>query len=1370
MFHLLERTAGNITWFCEGGFDLGSLCTERSLLDALNIVFILSYAVAPLVSRLTSRDANVSRHGGRVFWVSSIFCVGTGIAHIATGLWSAYDETQGVVNWFSLCRLLRGVIWISVAVSLCIQRTKWLVISWWVSSSVLLSAIYIRILVEEHTLQVLDVAEWFASLLLLICTVRLIRSSSHQHPTSQSLHEPLLNGQEGEEEQKITELTGADFFSRLTFSWLNPLLSSGSSKPLLLNDIPSLGSEDDTLLAYQDFAREWELLRSDRSRTKNLILISLARCYWKEMTVVGVYALLKSASLAVSPLLLHAFVEYSNGNEKELRSAFLLLAFLVAAKAVESLSQRHWFFNARRFGMRMRSAIMAAVFRKQLNLSSLGRRNHSTGEVVNYIAVDAYRLGEFPWWFHMAWSMPVQLLSAVFVLLCMVGMGALPGLVLLLICGFFNVPFARSLKNSQLRFMAGQDERLRATSEALDNMKIIKLQSWDEKFKKIIEGFRDKEFKWLVDIQMMRCYASTLYWTAPVFVSAVIFIGITITGSAPLNAGTIFTVLVTMRVMSEPMKMLPEALSMVIQVKASLDRLDVFLLEDEIKAEDAQRSPVQNSDFSVRISEGVFGWDPDMAYPTLGSINLEVFRGQNIAVCGPVGAGKSSLLHAILGEIPRFAGNVEIFGSIAYVSQTPWIQSGTIRDNILYGRAMEKRRYEMAIRSCALDKDIRSFHHGDLTEIGKRGLNMSGGQKQRIQLARAIYSDACIYLLDDPFSAVDAHTATLLFNDCVMTALEKKTVVLVTHQMEFLASANKILVMESGQICQSGSYEELLKSGTVFEQLVSAHKSSMTVLESPDGWDEEKTRTVLECPQSDETMEHECVKDASAEGNSAVQLTEDEQKDVGNLGWKPYIDYISVCSGLLHLCSVMLFTFVFFLLQTISAFWLASASKMPKVIGKVTLIGVYTLLSVPSGLAVYARGLLSTHLGLKASRTFFCGLMDSVFKAPMSFFDSTPVGRILTRVSSDLIVLDNDIPYCICLCLTGLIELVAAILIMTTMAWQVSFVAVPVLISVIYVQRYYLASTREMVRINGTTKAPVMNYAAETSLGAVTIRAFSDTDRFMQNNIKLINTDASLFFHTVAAMEWVLIRVEALQNVTLMTFALCLVFLRQKTRATGSVGLALSYALNLTSAQVFVTRWYSNLDNYIISAERIKQFMHIPSEPPAIINDKRPPPLWPREGRIDLQDLQIRYRPTAPLVLKGLTCTFTAGHKIGVVGRTGSGKTTLISALFRLVEPSGGRILIDGLDICSIGLKDLRMNLSIIPQEPTLFRGSVRSNLDPMGLYSDQEIWEKGPEVINKVVIWHRPLLSIACRLMRPVFLRCVTRRHLSPRSNRLVV
>uniref|UniRef100_A0A0A0KCQ4 ABC-type xenobiotic transporter n=1 Tax=Cucumis sativus TaxID=3659 RepID=A0A0A0KCQ4_CUCSA len=1047
--------------------------------------------------------------------------------------------------------------------------------------------------------------------------------------------EPLLQ-KWTEESVGSFNVEQACFFSKLTFSWINPLLTLGYSKTLTLEDVPPLDSEDEAELAYQKFSHVWDSLSAEKgcSSSGNLAFQAIKNVHLKENVLIAFYALLKTLSVVVSPLILFAFVNYSNSTEKHLDQGLSIVGFLIVSKMLESFGQRHYFFGSRRSGMKIRSALMVAVYKKLLKLSSLGRTRHSAGEIVNYIAVDAYRMGEFPWWFHLAWSSGLLLILSIVLLFWVVGIGALLGLIPLLICGFLNVPFAKSLQKSQYHFMLAQDERLRSTSEVLNNMKIIKLQSWEEKFQSLIESLREKEFKWLKETQMKKADGSLLYWMAPTIVSAVVFFGCVLFQSAPLNASTIFTVLATLRMMSEPVRMIPEALSILIQVKVSFDRLNAFLLDDELKNDEVIENP--SMDKMIEIHNGNFRWDPESVILTLKDVDLDVERGQKVAICGPVGAGKSSLLHAILGEIPKLTGNVQVNGSIAYVSQIAWIQSGTIRDNILNGKPMDTDRYKNAIKACALDEDINSFDHGDLTEIGERGLNMSGGQKQRIQLARAVYNDADIYLLDDPFSAVDAHTATTLFDECVMTALDKKTVVLVTHQVEFLSEVDKILVIEGGEITQSGSYEELLTVGTPFQKLVSAHKDGIIASGTSES----------ENPRDFETIdivkrEKYDKKDANSKRLGGVQLTDEEEKEIGDVGWRPFWDYITVskASSLVYLSVISLCGFLGF--QTASTYWLAIAIELPH-ISSGTMIGIYAAISLFSAVFVHSRSILTAHFGLRASKAFFYGFTNSIFKAPMTFFDSTPIGRILTRASSDLSIVDFDIPFAAIFVISGALDLVVVIAIVASVTWEVLLVAIPAVIASTYVQSYYLATGTELIRINGTTKAPVMNFASETSLGAVTIRAFDMTEQFIQKFLKLIDTDASLFFNYNATTEWFVLRIETLQNFTLFTVAFLL----------------------------------------------------------------------------------IKYRPNAPLVLKGITCTFQEGTRVGVVGRTGSGKTTLISALFRLVEPESGRIIIDGIDICSIGLKDLRMKLSIIPQEPTLFRGSIRTNLDPLGLYSDDEIWK----------------------------------------------
>nr|CAB3468202.1 unnamed protein product [Digitaria exilis] len=1226
------------SWFCGRRLTVTSPCVQRTLIDIINAALLVAYASA-LAAAYVRRQwtATAGRWWRWGLGVVSACCVAAAVGYAAAAAAAFQDASDATA---AAPHLVRGLVWLVLAASLHVQPNKparAVAMLWWVLFSLLVTAYNAEILVTGGELDIAEMISWPVNLLLLLCALgSVLRRRAASDDDDDGLSEPLIGKAGDEAALPTSELYRAGVFRQLAFSWLNPLLGLGRSKALDIADIPLIAGEDTAQHASQKFAEAWSRHVSDnkaRSRRSssvgtNRLALILIKCFLGEIMLTGLYALLRTLSIAVAPLLLFAFVWYSNQEEeRDLLVGLALVGCLMLMKLVESLSQRHWFFDSRRTGMRIRSALMAVIFQKQLRLSSQGRKNHSAGEIVNYIAVDAYRLGDAISWMHMGWSSPLQLVFAVATLFWALKLGALPGLVPLVIFGFLNVPFAKILQGYQAKFMVAQDERLRSTSEILNSMKIIKLQSWEEKFRNMIESLRDGEFKWLRETQMKKAYGAVMYWMSPTVVSAVMYTATAIMGSAPLNASTLFTVLATLRVMAEPVRFLPEILTMMIQYKVSFDRIERFLLEDEIKEEDVKRVHLDNSHITVQVQDGNFSWNANRADLSLRNVNLSISRGEKVAVCGPVGSGKSSLLYALLGEIPRISGSVGVFDSVAYVSQTSWIQSGTVRDNILFGKPFDKELYEKAITSCALDKDIENFDNGDLTEIGQRGLNMSGGQKQRIQLARAVYNDADVYLLDDPFSAVDAHTAAVLFYDCVMTALAEKTVVLVTHQVEFLTETNRILVMEGGQVSQQGKYSELLESGTAFEKLVSAHQSSITALDTSASQQNQDQGQLLPdeniVPSALQATRQASDIEVAAKGPSAaIQLTEEEVKGIGDLGWKPYKDYINVSKGAFQFSGMCTSQVLFTCFQIGSTYWLAVAVQMDNV-SAALLVGAYSGLSIFSCLFAYFRSYFAAILGLKASKAFFSGLMDSVFKAPMSFFDSTPVGRILTRASSDLSIVDFDIPYSMAFVTTGGIEVITTVLVMGTVTWQVLVVAIPVTITMVYVQRYYVSSARELVRINGTTKAPVMNYASESILGVVAIRAFAATDRFIHRNMQLIDTDATMFFHTVAAQEWVLIRVEALQSLTIITAALFLVLVPPGGISPGFAGLCLSYALTLTSAQVFLTRFYSYLENYIISVERIKQYMHLPAEPPAIISEKRPPASWPQEGRIDLQELKV---------------------------------------------------------------------------------------------------------------------------------------------------
>ncbi|XP_039031331.1 ABC transporter C family member 5 isoform X2 [Hibiscus syriacus] len=757
------------------------------------------------------------------------------------------------------------------------------------------------------------------------------------------------------------------------------------------------------------------------------------------------------------------------------------------------------------------------------------------------------------------------------------------------------------------------------------------------------------------------------------------------------------------------------------------------------------------SKVAIEIKDGEFDWDPSSARPTLSGIQMKVENGMRVAVCGTVGSGKSSFLSCILGEIPKISGEVQVCGTAAYVSQSAWIQSGNIEENVLFGSPMDKAKYKSVINACSLKKDFELFSHGDQTIIGDRGINLSGGQKQRIQLARALYQDADIYLLDDPFSAVDAHTSSELFKEYIMTALASKTVVFVTHQVEFLPTADLILVLKEGHIIQAGKYDELLQAGTDFETLVSAHHEAIEAMDIPTHFSEDSDENLqldgkkVLTKKSDlagnniDNLAKKVQDGASASDTKAIkekkkakrrknQLVQEEERVKGRVSMKVYLSYMAAAYKGLLVPLIVLAQTLFQFLQIASNWWMAWANPQTDgdqaKVSPMVLLVVYMALAFGSSWFIFTRAVLVATFGLAAAQKLFINMLRSVFRAPMSFFDSTPAGRILNRVSIDQSVVDLDIPFRLGGFASTTIQLVGIIGVMTKVTWQVLLFVIPMAVACLWMQKYYMASSRELVRIVSIQKSPVINLFGESIAGAAMIRGFGQEKRFMKRNLYLLDCFARPFFCSLAAIEWLCLRMELLST---FVFAFCMILLvsfPQGRIDPSMAGLAVTYGLNLNAR---LSRWilsFCKLENKIISIERIYQYSQIPSEAPSVIENSRAPSLWPEHGTIELHDLKVRYAENLPVVLHGVTCAFPGGKKIGIVGRTGSGKSTLIQALFRLIEPAGGRIIIDNIDISTIGLHDLRSRLGIIPQDPTLFEGTIRDNLDPLEEHSDHEIWE----------------------------------------------
>ncbi|EWC43729.1 hypothetical protein DRE_07389 [Drechslerella stenobrocha 248] len=984
------------------------------------------------------------------------------------------------------------------------------------------------------------------------------------------------------------------------------------------------------------------------------------------------------------------------------------------------------------------------------------------GKVINLMSTDTHRIDQAASWCHMMWTAPIQVVITIVLLIVNIGVSSLAGIGLLFLLAPLLVWVITVLAKRRKLMNQITDKRVSLMQEILQGVRFVKFFAWEESFIKELGTLRHREIRAIQFLLAVRSGVNAVTMSLPIFASILAFVTYSLLNQ-DLNPATIFASIGLFNSLRLPLNFLPVVIAQSIDAFLSLKRIQEYLLQDD---ESEQRDINASQEDAFVLKDASFTWEttgpPKQAEPSKSSggsndgkipnpkrtlnnvpeggtgdkprsppqkadnrsnaqdadesrpfsinhINLNISRHELLAVVGTVGSGKSSLLAALAGDMRKTSGIITQGGTMSYCPQTAWIQNATVRDNIVFGRSFDPVWYEKVIQVCALKPDIEMLPSGDMTEIGERGITVSGGQKQRLNIARAIYHNPSIILLDDPLSAVDAHVGRHMFDEAINGLLKGKCRVLATHQLHILSRCDRIVVMADGEINAIGTFDELMANNDTFKTML-----SMTAAEESS--DEEAN--------SNDQKEHleDSPKDKSHEGK-ASGLMQTEERASKSVGWPIYYAYMKASGSVLVAPVIILFLFASQTTNIMSTIWLSWWTSGKYGLSNPTYIAGYVGLGFAQAALLFLFGVTLTIAGTEASKSLMQGAMRSVLRAPIYFFDTTPLGRIVNRFSKDVDIMDNNLTDAIRMYLLTL-SIITSVFIMTIIYFPWFAVAlVPFSVLFLWAASFYRASAREVKRYEAVLRSHVFARFGEALSGTATIRAYGLQSHFKSVLNAAIDQMNSAYFITFANQRWLSIRLDLVSLGMVLTTAILVVTSRFDVDPS-TAGVVLSYILQVVGIIQFMVRQLAEVENAMNSTERIYFYgKGLPQEAP-LHTSIIPPPEWPEKGETIFESVKMRYRDGLPLVLQGLSLHIEGGEKVGIVGRTGAGKSSIMNVLFRLTELSEGKITIDGVDISKIGLQDLRSRLSIIPQDPTLFRGTVRSNLDPFGEHADLKLWD----------------------------------------------
>lgn len=1241
-----------------------------------------------------------------------------------------------------------------------------------------------------------------------------------------------------EAERQPFAYTGASWWSKLLFAWVNPILRVGYTRTVRPQDLyyftPDLEIELLTRQFRENLARRVEAARAAHREAAPAApqdekgdadgpaaaAAATAAFVWPPRTMLwsmfdtlrhDFYKLVFLAALCfifmlLLPLVMKQLIRFvelylAPGLTQRVAPgigyavgsclALMCIGFLFA----------HYLYFALAMGMKVRAVLVLVVLQKLFVLSPAARRKYTAGKITALMGTDILRVEIGMLFVPLLIVLPIPFIVSVVILIINIGVLALIGIgVFLFFLGVMGAAMATMFKYRAV-ISKLTERRVDLIKEVVTNLKMIKFYLWEAPYLAKIVRARSEEIGVILGLQAAKNLMFAIALSLTGIAAMVLFLALyKIHGSTKLPA-EIFSLVLTFETLSICIFLLPQAMLTCVDVLSAFARTQRLVLCEEEEPDPRYRLDgvrgaieVEGADFrwdasviaddAAEVKEArkeakakakerkvvakKFGEESTEAVAAaaaaeaaaaaaeaaaasaskaaagsaaasvaapflLRNITLSIPRGAFVVVTGVIGLGKLSLLHALAGAMRLDRGHVAVHGHPLMCGEL-WVQSASIRDNIVFGSAFDERRYRATLHACLLQQDLAMLEAGDRTEVGERGITLLGGQRARINLARAVYAAPDVLLLDDVLSAVDARVGRAIMANCIMGQLRGTTRVLATHQLLLIHSADQVVFLNGDGTIDVGSVESLQRSNEAFRNLMSFSSApagdddDADEAAGEDGGDQETFSEKPEKTLPEATAGEKASLTALSSAASFGKLAEAEEKAVNRISFSVYLQMIKVGAGrlgvpgflLLFPLAAALATFSSLFTNTWLLFWIEYKFR-----GKHEgfYMGIYAMLTFATVLFIAVEFFVLVTVTTRLLERLNLAAVRRLLHAPMSFIDTTPLGRILNRFTKDTDALDNEINDNLRQFFYGFANLIG-ILILCCVYLPWILIAIPFFFGVfLLLADYTQATTREVKRIEAVQRLHVYNNYAETLGGMATIKNYGLEARFLATNYRAINTMNEATLIVNGTQRWLLINLEfAVFFFALLITLLCVngVF----NISAASTGLVVSYAFSIGNELLQCVRIYTMVENDMNSAERIQSYaLHMQQEAPFENPATKPALLWPLHGAIEFDHVGMSYRPGLPLVLKDLTFTVAPGEKIGICGRTGAGKSSIMTALFRISELQHGCIRIDGVDISTLGLFDLRSKLLIIPQDPVLFNGTIRKNLDPFEERCDEDIW-----------------------------------------------